>query len=286
MSMPTTRVRLLLCLLVLAAAAPSAQSPAGPGGRPGLVAVYATTPAELRAWETTIDRMVRARGLIVTDSRPDPDLNGRRHESLVQVYQGIPVYGGSLSRQTDGAATVSIIGTVFENIAVDPAPALSADQIVRTLAGTSDANAVGDGPRLTIFPTVVGEYRLAYRVTMSDFKTYVVDAATGGVLSTTDEVQTQSQVGVGTGFLGDSKKVSTTSVAGGFRTHDQHRPAPIRTFDTRGSDATLNRLLQPPGLTADADFSVDADNTWANPSIVDTHVHAGWTEDYLFKQVN
>jgi hypothetical protein len=35
-----------------------------------------------------------------------------------------------------------------------------------------------------------------------------------------------------------------------------------------------------------SDFSVDADNTWTNPAVVDAHVHAGWTEDYLYKQVS
>ena len=96
------------------------------------------------------------------------------------------------------------------------------------------------------------------------------------MLWTADEMQTQNQVGVGTGFLGDPKKISTTQAAGGFRT-DQLRPAPIRTFDTFGSDATLNRILNPPGVALDSDFPVDADNTWTDPPVVDTHVmRAGW----------
>ena len=117
-------------------------------------------------------------------------------------------------------------------------------------------------------------------------KSYVLDAASGDVLWMADEIQTQSQVGVGTGVLGDRKKISTTQAAGAFRAHDQLRPAPIRTFDTRGSEATLNRILNPPGIALDSDFSVDADNTWADPPVVDTHVHTGWMEDYLFKQHN
>ena len=36
----------------------------------------------------------------------------------------------------------------------------------------------------------------------------------------------------------------------------------------------------------DGDFAVDADNAWADPAVVDAHVHAGWMEDYLFKQVS
>ena len=284
MPMPTARLRALLWLLVPSAAL-AAQAPAGPVSRPGLVTVHATTAADLRGWDTTINQMVRASQLIMFDSRADPDIEGRRHESLGQYYQGIPVYGGSLSRQTAHGVTVSIIGTVFEGISTESGPTLNADQAVLSLANTSGAQLVGDAPRLVIFPTLAGEYRLAYRATMSDMKTYIVDALSGAVLWTTDEMQTQSQVGVGTGVLGDTKKISTTQVAGAFRAHDQHRPAPIRTFDTRGSEGTLNRLLQPPGPAVDADFSVDTDNTWADPPVVDTHVHSGWTQDYLFKQL-
>lgn len=284
MPISTARFRALFCLLVPASAALAAQAPIGPSGRPGLVAVHATTPADLRAWDTTINQMVRANQLVILDSRADPDIEGRRHESIGQHYRGIPVYGGSLSRQTAQGVTVSIIGTVFEGISTDPGPTLSADQAIASLTTTSGGRLIGDA-RLVVFPTVVGEYRLAYSATMSDMKSYIVDATSGAVLWTSDEIQTQSQVGVGTGVLGDTKKISTTQVAGGFRTHDQHRPAQIRTFDTRGSEETLNRLLQPPGAAVDADFSVDTDNTWTNPSVVDAHVHSGWTEDYLYKQL-
>jgi thermolysin len=286
MGLSTTRVRVLFCLLVLASGALMAQAPVGPAGRLGAIDVRATTQTDLQAWDRTIDQMVRGSQLLVVDSRPDPDIDGRRHESLLQYYQGLAVYGGGLSRQTAQGVAVSIIGTVFEGISIETAPAISADEVVRALADmTSGARVAGDAPTLLVFPTVGGEYRLAYRVTMTDLKTYIVDAISGGVLWTIDEIQTQSQVGVGTGALGDSKKMSTTPAAGGFRTHDQLRPAPIRTFDTRGSDLTLNRLLLPPGVAVDADFSVDADNTWADPPVVDAHVHAGWFEDYLYKQV-
>ncbi|HKE88482.1 MAG TPA: M4 family metallopeptidase, partial [Vicinamibacterales bacterium] len=249
------------------------------------VQIAANSITELRVWDGTIDRMVRANQLLALGSIPDPDIDGRRHESLAQYYQGIPVYGGSVSRQTAQGVTVSIIGTVFNGISIDTTPALSADQVVRTLVDMSGGRLVGDAPALVIFPTLDGRYRLAYLATMSDTKSYIVDAETGGVLWTIENIETQNQVGVGTGVLGDTKKISTTPATGGFRTHDQLRPAPIRTFDTHGSDATLNRLTQPPGPTVDADFSVDADNTWSDPAVVDAHVHAGWTEDYLFKQL-
>jgi thermolysin len=230
--------------------------------------------------------MIRNRQLVVVDTRPDPDIEGRVHESLTQFYQGIPVYGGNVSRQTAQFDTVSIVGTLYDGISIDSTPSLSASEAVRMLAEASGVRLVGDAPRLVIFPTVTGAYRLAYRFTMNDMKTYIVDAMAGVVLWTTDEIYTQSQVGSGTGALGDRKKISTTQVGSGFRTHDQQRPAPIRTFDTFGSDLSLNRLIQPPGVAVDSDFSVDTDNTWTNPAVVDAHVHTGWTEDYLFKQHN
>jgi Zn-dependent metalloprotease len=281
----SARLRVLFCLVGLTGAALAAQTPADQVRRPGLIAVHATTPIDLREWDTRINQMVRGNQLVVVSSRPDPDISGRTHESLAQYHRGIPVFGASLSRQTAQGVSVSVIGGVFEDVSVDSSAAMSATQAVRRLAEAVGAQPVGDGPRSVIFPNLDGAYRHAYLVTMSDTNTYIVDAVSGHVLWTIEETQTQGEIGAGTGSMGDAKKMSTTQVAGAFRAHDQLRPAPIRTFDTRGSDVALNRLLQPPGAAVDGDFSVDADNTWADPAVVDTHAHTGWMEDYLFKQV-
>jgi hypothetical protein len=153
--MPTARP-LLFCLLALASAVVIAQGPTGPVGRPGLIAVHATTATELRAWDSTVDRMVRSRELVIVDSRPDPDIDGRTHETLLQYYQGIPVFGASLSRQTAQGVALSIMGTVYEDISAGVAPTLNPDQAVLAVAGTSGARRVGDAPQLVIFPTVGG----------------------------------------------------------------------------------------------------------------------------------
>jgi hypothetical protein len=137
--MRSIRAQLLFCFLALATGALTGQEPAAPAAVPGPRAVYAATPAELRAWDTTIDTMVRARQLVVLDSRDDPDIEGRRHETLAQYFQGIPVFGGSLSRQTARGATVSIIGTLFEGVSVDSAQPLGLDAIVRALEDVSGA---------------------------------------------------------------------------------------------------------------------------------------------------
>lgn len=282
----SARLRILLCLLILATGALAAQGPPASAGRPGLVAVQATTPGELREWDARINQMIRAGQFLAVSAVADPDIGGRTHETLAQYHEGIPVYGGSVSRQAAQGLSLSMIGTVYENISVDASAALSAGHIVSDLSSSVGARLVGPAPQRVIFPTIDGRYRLAYVATMSDLKTYIVDAATGSVLWTVDEVQSQTQIGSGTGANGEPKKMSTTQVAGGFRAHDQLRPAPIRTFDTRGSDVTLNRLLLPPGPPVDGDFSVDADNSWADPPVVDAHAHTGWMEDYLFKQLS
>ncbi len=282
----TTARLWVLPLLLLAAAAPAAQQQTPPETSSSARAVLATTQAELRNWDTAINRMVRARELVVLGSSPDPDIDGRRHETLAQYHRGIPVYGAMLSRQTEGGGAVTILGTMFDSVDADPNPGLNAGQAVAALAAVSEGRPVGDAPNLVIYPVPAAAYRLAWRVTLSDTKTYLVDAETGAVLWTVDEMRTQSQVGVGTGALGDSKKISTTLAGGTFRTLDQARPTAIRTFDTRGSSAALDRLLVPPGTAVDADFSVDSDNTWVNPPVVDAHVHTGWAHDYFFKQVN
>src|SRR5262249_43237055 len=100
--MRTSRSRLLLSWFVLALTSVvlTAQTSSDQIDRRGRVAVFASTSSEIQIWEATIDRMVRNRQLVVLDSRDDPDIGGRRLESLGQYYQGIPVFGASLSRQS------------------------------------------------------------------------------------------------------------------------------------------------------------------------------------------
>ncbi len=177
----------------------------------GALNIRATTVDSIREWDATVDGMVQSGELVVRVVRDDPALQDRRHESLVQYYQGIPVYGGSLSRQTSRGVTVSIFGTLLTGIALDPVPGLSADEVVAILRDISGGTLVGANiPQLIIFPTLNGTYALSYRATMSDAKTYFVDASSGQLLWTVDEIKTQSEVGIGTGVLGDRKKIAAT----------------------------------------------------------------------------
>ena len=250
----------------------------------GVVSVQAATVDSIREWDANISGMLQTRDLAIQVTLDDPVLQDRRHETLAQYYQGVRVYGGSLSRQTSRGVTVSIIGSLLAGIALNPIPGLSAEQALAVMRNLSGGTPVGtDAPELIIVQTLIGTYALSYRATMSDSKTYFVDASSGDVLWTIDEVRTQSAVGVGTGALGDQKKIATMGAAGAFRSHDGLRPAPIRTYDTRGSDGAFSRLDEL-GVAFDSDFPTASNNVWTNPAVVDAHVHTGWTQDYLHQQ--
>ena len=254
----------------------------------GLVSISAVSTlsgSELREWDARVDRMIRENELVLRAAYDDRSVSDRRHERLSQYYRGVPVYGGDVSRQTARGVTVSLFGTVYTQIDLDPTATLSADEATAILENLSGTTLVRDSrPTLTILPTLAGRYALTYRATMRNATTYFVDAHTGQIVVEVDERMTESAVGSGQGVLGDAKKVSANRVAGTFRTQDQLRPAEILTLDTRGDEAILDRLEQ--GTTFDSDIATDSDNTWTDAGVVDAHVHMGWTYDYFTQRHN
>ena len=104
----------LLLVLLCPASVPAQSALIAPQPGMGRLTVAAATPADLRSWDGTIDHQsVRGGELLVSRVQEDPVLAGHRHETFVQSYWGIPVYGGSLVRQTAGG-TVSVIRHVVD----------------------------------------------------------------------------------------------------------------------------------------------------------------------------
>ena len=87
-----------------------------------------------------------------------------------------------------------------------------------------------------VLPLESGDYRLAWRVRAFheerfDIRQTFYDALTGEVLLDYSDLQTQA-AGLGTGVLGDRKKLSVAPAGGGFTTSDRLRapassPAPL-----------------------------------------------------------
>ena len=257
-----------------------------------IAAGYAVDVEALRQWDATVDSMARTGDLIAVSRRSDASLEGRTHEYLAQHYAGIPVFGGGVSRQLDaGGVTVSLFGTVHQDIEVDATPALSGARVTALLEQLHGGDVVAGGqPSLGILPLFDGSYALTYVVPMSDRRFYFADAHDGQVLHTINASRTQSAIGAGAGTKGDRKKLGTIRSGDRFEAHDMTRPAEIVTLDARFNVGRLNRLVDDhmldglpegqPIWTAD-DIAADADNEWDDTAIVDVHAHTGWTYDYF-----
>lgn len=231
-----------------------------------------------------IARMLQAGTLTSVRVQDDPQIAGRQIQTLQQVYQGIPVEGGSVTLQRSGSTTVSVFGTLFNPISLDTTPAITAIDAARIIE--KDANAFiafGASPTLVVVPSPAGTFALTYKATVANDITYYVDASTGDIVQVVDEKN--YDVGLGTGTLGDPKKIATSLIGGTYRTKDTLRPAGISTYDTGGSPIVLARMLNANNAT-DSDLASNASNTWTNGYVVDAHTNTGLTYDYFFRQHN
>lgn len=257
-----------------------------------VAAGYAADLDALRQWDATVDAMAGTGELVATSRLNDASMEGRTHEYLAQYHEGVPVHGGGVSRQLDAAGvTVSLFGTLYQEIDVNVTPALSGAEIAALLEETYGGEIVAGGqPSLTILPGLEGSYFLTYMVAMSDRRFHFADADDGHIVHSVDAFRTQATVGEGTGVKGDRKKLSTNSTRSRFEAHDMLRPAEIVTLDAQGDEDRLDHLLDDhffqglpegePIWTAD-DIAADPDNDWDDAAVVDAHAHTGWMYDYF-----
>jgi hypothetical protein len=150
---------------------------------PGLLTIAALQGPELQQWDARVTQGLRDGELRVRETTADPLVRGRQHQRLAQLHRGVPVFGGEVTRQVDNGRTVSVFGTWYRGITLDPAPRLSAADAAEALRDL-DPSAIGPSrsPELVVLPTEDGGYRLAYRariVTGDDVVMYLVDAETG-----------------------------------------------------------------------------------------------------------
>jgi thermolysin len=245
--------------------------------------VAATTPDAIAASSGVIARLLQTGELTNVSVLDDPQIAGRQIQTLQQLYKGIPVEGGSVTLQKAGPATISMFGTIFTGVSLDTTtPAIAAVDAARIIEKAANAFiAFGATPTLVVVPSPLGTFALTYKATVAGAVTYYVDAATGDVVRVVDEKKYDT--GVGTGSLGDSKKMATTLISTTYRTKDTLRPAGISTFDTGGSAAALDRMENGNNAT-DADLASNPTNTWTNGYVVDAHSNTGLVYDYFFRQ--
>jgi bacillolysin len=270
---------------ILAAALAGGALAAGPRA----LSVSATDGAEPREWDRRIAAMEAAGELAVRWERDDLLVPGRRHLRHVQLHQGVPVEGAELVQQTAAGLTVSVFGTLHPDVSTGTRPVLTPDQAAAVVEARSGVDlGPAHAPVLTVLPLEDGGYALAYRLralTSAGVRLYHVSALDGRLLRERDDTHTQAATGLGTGVLGDSKKMSVrTAAAGGYVAEDGLRPPPLRVFDLKGNFFRANRFLNGEDSLPFTELARDDDNTWTDGAAVDAHCYAGWTYDYYFKR--
>lgn len=248
--------------------------------------------AEMSGLRQTMERMQDAAELRLVSRFGDRRLRHRVHESFRQFHRGVPVTGGGLSLQREGGATVSVLGTLHQDIDVDTGPRLSpADAVARATELAGVGPATNDPPTLTVLPMPLGGYVLAWRLVMKDMNAWFIDAMTGEPAQREGLIKEHQGIAVGSGLgaFGQRQKLSVTAVARGitgegFETRDQLRGAEIVTLDMRGSTDKAYYLLQPDVHWGPGDIAWDPDNDWETQAVVDVHAHLGFTYDWLLRQ--
>lgn len=256
----------------------------------------------LRGWDQYVTAMERDGSLARIEITNDARVAGRTHERLAQRHRGVRVFGGDLTRQRNGfGQTLSLFGTVYDQLAVDPVPAVSRTQAREALLVTDGGALINLGPggdeldvELVVLPTVGTTGTLTWMgrtLSPTDGLVYrvFIDARTGvevhRYMDTWTQLPGAARIGLGVGVFGDQKKVSTRAETGRFTMVDLYRPGSNRTYDMLGDPARTNRVFTGQQPVADADLGTDTDNNWdTSGGLVDAHVYAGFTYDYYFRK--
>jgi bacillolysin len=241
----------------------------------------ATLPSTLARVET----MLREGELDIATVQEDTMMPGRVHERLAQFYERLPVFGAQVIRQMDGRSIISVTGRLYEGLALDVTPRISAARANQVALDHAPAGArIRGATTLGILPVEDGGYRLTYRMEVrsnwSVRKVYI-DAVSAELLRSVNGIQTDGAIGQGTGVLGGLKKMSVNQTTSTYQAMDALRPAEAFTLDFRGS--RLNAFLDT-GLLFNSDIATDSDNVWNDGPTVDAHVYQGWVYDYYYKR--
>jgi bacillolysin len=260
-------------------------------GQIRVLTVAPNSPAGVRDWDHAVVRLLRTSELQMRLQRVDTLIAGRTVEQLDQYDRGVRVWGGSVSRQLDGATAVSIFGTLYTDIAIDITPTLTQQDAKSAIEQIAGAELGPDRlPELVILPTGDGVFRLVWvgeAMARHDVVRFFIDAKSGQVVRRYSMLQRQAAnavIGHGTGVLGDDKKVSATSFAGTFIASDPLRPPSIVTYDMRGD---LNRaidVLDDVTALATSDTASNTSNNWTDSAVVDAHTYTAYTYDYYYKR--
>lgn len=257
-------------------------------GPAGATSIRPTEPDAVRAWDARLERMLREGELRIRSREQDTVLGGRSHERLQQWHRGVPVVGADVTRQLENGLTLSIFGTLFLDIDVDPTPTLEAHD-ARAIVERRSGGRVSshDGPSLGVLPLDGGGYALSWQARArsgTDVRLVFVDAMTGATLLEYSDLRAQQPTARGRGVLGDAKPLNVSPLAGRLAAIDRQRGAAITTYDMRGDvERTMASVAGASDLGYD-DVASATSSEWSDGAVVDAHAYAGLTYDYLLQR--
>jgi hypothetical protein len=165
----------------------AAGAPAGSGSgtepvHPHFVPVKAEGGAALAEWDARVTRMLQSGQLRLRETASDALIKGRTYQRLTQIYKGVPVFGGDLTRSLQGGRPVAVYGALYGDIDVETEPGLTADEAAEIFVRMTGSAGPAPVAELMVLPTDDGSYLLTYRGRVpvaNDVQQTFIDASTG-----------------------------------------------------------------------------------------------------------
>ncbi len=219
--------------------------------------------------------------LVLRDTVIDAD--GSEHVRFNRTYRGLRVVGGDLVVHSRNGLFTRASHTLAGDLPMSTRPSLtSAGAIGAALARHARHRHSGSQPELIVHARGA-EPVLAYDVFVTGVQDdgtpselhVIVDAVSGDVIESWDDIHTSAVDGIGKGFFNGTVTLTTNSITGSFELRDPNR----------GNQSTIDMR----GKTTGGRIFTDVDNTWGDFTLlnrqtvgVDAQYGAAQTWDYFF----
>src|SRR5918997_1257436 len=228
----------------------------------------------------------------------DKDRAERVHTHVQQTHRGVPVFGGEaivhLNAVTEEEAQPTT-DTLVEGVSVFTTPGMTAEHAVGLAKGQYKAkkgcdNCLTEAPQADLWVLRhEGADHLVYRVQLARLDgtehtsepVYFIDAHTGALVWSYDNLQTQAATGTGVSLYSGTQSINTALSGGSYYMEDL--PRSIGTFDNRNT-AKINTMLGYITSYGSIYRFNDADNVWNAATAkagVDAHYGAAKVYDYF-----
>jgi bacillolysin len=204
---------------------------------------------------------------------------GYVHKRYDVYHQGIKIWGGQMIDHQKNGKTYYINGNYYDDIQIPVTPQVEIKDAIKTAE-----KALPEGlfqpygeTELTILPFQSG-YILAYKIMNAKPDAIIVsfiNAATGDIIFSYNDVKTEGYIGIGKGIFGDYKKLSAELASGKYYLNDVMRPGKLITANLFNKDENSPSY-----------YITSPEGTFTDPAAVDAHSYIGWIYDYYFSVHN